>query len=274
MRFWPLPLLALTLAAQTPSFEVASIRLANITLTGSSPCGNTFKLSPDSVLASGIYRLDVLIEDAFRDVVDDFELPQWARNAGSFAISVKIPADTNVEMCNQMLQNLLAERFHLVADVETRNVEYYYVKVAKSGLKLKPVSGPPTDPNAAVTITVNNGLSRFIFRGAPADRVFNSVRGIALSNSRVLSFDANGYSSITNGRSYPVAGVVDETGLTGYYDGEIQFTLLMPSQRNQSPLPESVEDALARQLGLTLELRKTPGKVLVVRSMDRMPTEN
>jgi uncharacterized protein (TIGR03435 family) len=68
-----------------------------------------------------------------------------------------------------------------------------------------------------------------------------------------------------------IDSVIDETGLTGYYDGTFAFDPLL-SLHNESA--ESLKDSVARQLGLTLELRRTPGKVLVVRSADRTPTEN
>ena len=66
----------------------------------------------------------------------------------------------------------------------------------------------------------------------------------------------------------------DETGLTGYYDGDLEYTIPLTSQLEQFPPTESLPDAVVRQLGLTLELRRAPGKVLVIRSSDRTPTEN
>lgn len=209
------------------------------------------------MLASGIYNLARLVEDAYRNEVDGFDLPQWPGSL-SFAVNVSIPPNTSIGTCQQMLRNLLSERFHMVTAMEARDVERYYLKLAKSGLKLEPVSGPPADPNASVKSEAKDGLVRYTFRAAPASRVFSAVTAAAILDARR--------------RSLRIAGIVDETGLTGYYDGELEFTL--PSQPAQSPLPESLEEAIARQLGLTLELRKVPGKILVLRSADRMPTEN
>lgn len=69
--------------------------------------------------------------------------------------------------------------------------------------------------------------------------------------------------------------LVDETGLTGYYDGELEFQ--NSSQANaDDPFPQAptIDVALIEQTGLTLELRKAPGKILRIRSSDRLPTEN
>lgn len=273
VRFSILSLFALTLTAQTPSFEVASIRPAKSVGTIPPAICGTFNLNPESVmgpeslLPSGVHSLAALIEAAYHDEVDDFEFPEWTRGIRSlFAVSVHIPPGTTRRKCRQMLQNLLAERFRLVVGVETREVSRYYVKVAKSGLKLKSVA-PSAEANAGYSFSIENNVQRYVFRGASASRVFSTVRAAATLNALALGqspFSANSR----------IADVIDETGLTGYYDGEFQFPVPLASSPKQDFLPETLEDALARQLGLTLELRKAAGKVLLVRSSDRTPSEN
>jgi uncharacterized protein (TIGR03435 family) len=221
-------------------------------------------IGPESLLHSGVHPLAGLIEAAYHDEVDDFEIPKWTQGLRSlFAVSVSIPPGTTFRTCRKMLQNLLAERFHMVVGVETREVSRYYVKVAKSGLKLKSAK-PPDDPNTSYSFDVKDGNIRYVFRGASASRVFNTIRTAVLLNTQVqsaLSADSR------------IAAVIDETGLTGYYDGELQLPSPLASSPKQD-LSETLEDALTRQLGLTLELRRAPGKVLVIRSSDRTPTEN
>ncbi|MEO5924958.1 MAG: TIGR03435 family protein [Bryobacteraceae bacterium] len=272
MRFWAPLLLCLPLSAQTPTFEVASIRLANRTLTGLHLCGRVDVssdtiLSSESLLTSGIHRLDGLIDDAYRDEVDDFDLPQWVRNNGSFAVSVKIPPNTTARACRKMLQSLLAERFHLVVEIETRDVPRYYLKVAKSGMKLKS-AGPAADPDGGYVSSVKDGISRYVFNGAPASRVFRVIEMFAALDGRARRIGGKASLTITETSTH---GVIDEAGLTGYYDGDFQFAMLGILH---DEFAESLDDALKRQLGLTLELRKAPGKVLVIRSSDRTPTEN
>jgi uncharacterized protein (TIGR03435 family) len=197
--------------------------------------------------------------EAYRQETDHFDLPQWARSR--FAISVKIPPNTSIGICQQMLRNLLTERFHMITAVETREVSRYFLKVAKSGLKLKPVDGPPADPNASATMSMeDDGRQRYTFSRAPASRVFTALSAAIGVDSRA--------------RRIEISDIINETGLTGYYDGRLLFTLPTPSKLEQFPLPQSLDDAMVEQLGLTLELRKSPGRVLVIRSSDRTPTEN
>jgi len=86
MRFWILPLLAFKLAAQTPLFEVASIRPANPPFTLPPLCGGLIEspdniVSQESVLASGVYILEQLLTEAYRDEADDFNFdsPGWLK---------------------------------------------------------------------------------------------------------------------------------------------------------------------------------------------------
>lgn len=219
--------------------------------------------------SDGIHILSGLIEDAYQNEVDDFEFPQAART-GRFAVSVLIPPNTTVRTCRQMLQKLLTERFHLKTDVETRQVARYYLKVAKSGLKMKPVN-PPADASASYSFDVKDGNVRYVYRGAPMSRILISIRGHAALNARARGLQATGSVNDPSFRLAAVDSVVDETGLTGSYDGAYEFA---PAASLRSEFSESLSDALTRQLGLTLELRRAPGKVLVIRSADRTPTEN
>lgn len=219
----------------------------------------------ESVLASGSRTLVALISDAYQDSVDGSDFPQWVRNGDRFALSVKIPPNTTAGMCREMLRNLLAERFHLVTGVETREVARLYITVAKSGLKLKPADKSAADPNARVSSGPVDGKVRYTYRTTPIARIINDIRNHAIMEAQVTG--------LVNDPSFRIAaggGVVDETGLTGYYDGSFDFYATRPPD----DLAESLKDAMIRQLGLTLELRRAPGKVLVIRSGDRIPTEN
>ena len=153
----------------------------------------------------------------------------------------------------------------MVTAVETREVARLYLKVAKSGLKLKPANQSATDPNAPITSTLVPGTIHYTYHATPITRIITSIANLAVLESRV-----NG---LINDPAFRIAsgtGVVDETGLTGAYDGSFDFYSNPPPD----DVRESLKDVLTRELGLTLELRRTPGKVLVIRSGDRMPTEN
>jgi uncharacterized protein (TIGR03435 family) len=66
--------------------------------------------------------------------------------------------------------------------------------------------------------------------------------------------------------------VVDETGLTGYYDGQIEYQSSAAAKADT--LAKAPALTIVDQLGLTLEVRKAPRKFLVIRASDRAPTEN
>lgn len=70
--------------------------------------------------------------------------------------------------------------------------------------------------------------------------------------------------------SISIADIVDETGLAGYYSGEFRYWAAPVTD----PLAQTAEDASEEQLGLTWQLRKAPGTILVIRSSARAPTEN
>ena len=255
MRFWILLLLPLALTGQTLSFEVASVRFSSQPSTPKAPCSGS--PNPESLLDTGIHTFRTLVTAAYDDQADDFDLPVWT-NSSRFALSVKIPPHTTVAKCREMLRNLLTERFHLVLAEETRQLPRYSLKVAKSGLKLKLASQPAPDQSAVTTVPSDH--LRLAFRGASMARIVTSIENFIELDARFRRVE----------RFKPV--VVDQTGLSEYYDGGLDFTL--PPLGEKFPATESLEDAVLRQLGLTLEMRKVPGRVLVLRSADQMPTDN
>ena len=88
-------------------------------------------------------------------------LPDWV-NSVAYDIVAKVPAGTTLKQSNAMLQNLLVDRWGLVAHTEARPGEIYELTVAKGGSKLKtgltekydfsmPLLFPPRAPSASAT---------------------------------------------------------------------------------------------------------------------------
>src|SRR4051812_40439427 len=132
---------------------------------------------------------------------------------------------------------------------------------------MKPAAAPATDANFGPSVQVINSVAKSTFKGTPMSRIASGVEARLILDVRSRSFRATGVVIDPSFRFASVRGLVDETGLTGYYDGEFSTSVGI----QQSELAESLEDALTRQLGLTLERRRAPGKILVIRSSDRMP---
>jgi uncharacterized protein (TIGR03435 family) len=130
--FW---LLAVVLAfAQPPKFEMADVHV--------SPTARTFGQNFGGVLRDGQYvnrdaTMLKLIGAAY-DVSEDNIAggPGWI-TSDLFDVIAKVPAGTTLATASLMLQNLLAERFHLVIRNDTRPVPRYVLTVGKSGSKLK-----------------------------------------------------------------------------------------------------------------------------------------
>ena len=71
--------------------------------------------------------------------------------------------------------------------------------------------------------------------------------------------------------------VVDQTGLTGAYNFNLDWTPAVGAAAGASsdaPAVPALFEAVEAQLGLKLENRKLPLPVIVIDRVDRAPTEN
>lgn len=150
----------------------------------------------------------------------------------------------------KMVQNLLADRFHLTAHRETRDLSIFEIVVAKSGPKLtrstRPPDGPPTVGYSPGELAVGNAtiadLATFLQRFVTDRPVF------------------------------------DGTGITGKYDLSLRWT---PDDAQTEPGHEAADNntfpgfftAIQEQLGLKLQEEKRPAQVFVIDHLD-MPSEN
>jgi uncharacterized protein (TIGR03435 family) len=196
--------------------------------------------------------------------------PSWL-NSDRYDIAAKA-ATTNptIDQYHQMLQALLAERFHLAVHRETREVPIYTIAPAKNGGKLEESrpgscvepgapSPPPGEPAPVVCGTFFTGPASLDVRRMRMSQIANTL-------------------SIVLARP-----VVDKTGFTGTYDFHIEFSPdgvgLTPGFRPgleaapDNTLP-SIFTVLQKQLGLRLESEKGPSEVLFIDHAERIPTTN
>jgi uncharacterized protein (TIGR03435 family) len=106
------------------------------------------------------------IEFAYR--VNDIDLapgwPAWLESfAGAYDIGGKPAGRVTDEQCRQMVQSLLADRFHLQLHRETKERGVYFLVIAKNGTKLREVK--PASPKAGGGVRINRALmqSRRVF---------------------------------------------------------------------------------------------------------------
>jgi uncharacterized protein (TIGR03435 family) len=248
-----LALFFVAMAAQAPdTFEVASIKRTSPGAVGSSTGfqnGAGFKLENGTLKHVIQYAYDLR----------DFQLTGlsgWMLSERYDILAKGVLTDgpsTYLEMTDKQreaafalirkrLQKLLADRFHLVLHTETRELPIYGLVVAKGGVKMQPNTSPST---------AGQGMTR-----GPA-----MYYGTRVSVDQVAENLA-----IVTGRP-----VVNETGLTGFYDVKLQWT--PDSEPAETATGPTLVIAIQEQLGLKLEAKKGPVEIVVVDRAER-PTEN
>ncbi len=198
-------------------------------------------------------------------------------------IDATMPADTTKEQLQEMLRNLIVERFKLAYHQGAKDFPAYALLVAKGGPKMQESAASPAPPanesNPATLPPI--GPDGFPVRsrlapGQPGAYVFlgqggrrrlygqgQTMQDLAKGLEFQLWQDAG-----PNTRRIPVA---DATGLTAKYD----YTLTYASQgAPDAELLPDVFGALQSQLGLRLEERKVLGQVMVIDHMEKAPAAN
>lgn len=220
----------------TERFEVASVRISP-----SSGTGKTSWSDPGGTTFTATnIPLRILIQMAYE--VDEKQISgDDLLGSEQYDVAAKPEGGGMLtsERLKPMLISLLAERFGLVTHRETKAVSGYALVTAKGGSKLH-ASDASREAKGAIL------RGRII--GQAADMLLlASMLGRPLGES-----------------------VVDKTGIEGTYDIDLKFA---PEDSADSSLP-SIFTAIQEQLGLKLESRKVPMKMLVIDRCRRVPTEN
>ena len=168
--------------------------------------------------------------------------PNWLETAG-WDIDARFPAGASPAQVPQMMQAMLADRFHLVTHRETRMLPVYTLIVAKSGIKLQEGNGSGSMSAGPRLIRYSSG----------------TMRELAGQLSSYL------------GRE-----VIDRTGMTGGYSISLSFAPVDPGALAGDAAPDSapsIFQALQDQAGLKLESTKGPVEILVIDRAEK-PTAN
>jgi bla regulator protein BlaR1 len=242
----PSPILAQSQAVSPlPTFDVASIKPSKAA-EGSS----TWNSSPAGSLRMQNQTLRDLIRIAYGVRDDQISAgPKWL-DADRYNIDAKAAAPAKDSRLLLMLQALLVDRFKLSYHEETKPLRGFALVIGKKGLNIN-----------AVQPSQNNQL--------------NTKGGHMVAKAVSLTKLAQMLSNLVG---YPVT---DETHVSDVFDFTLDWT---PDPRRGSddgqtttvsdpsagvPLDSALED----QLGLKLEVRKIPTKVLVIDHADK-PSEN
>jgi uncharacterized protein (TIGR03435 family) len=271
--------------APSPAFEVASVRRADPKTSGQHGLtmrGGPGTSDPDQIAYSNITLMTMLLNanDAFPFQIEG---PAWL-GSEQYDISAKVPSGATKDQFRLMLMNMIVERFHLVFHRESREVAGFELQIGKNGSKLKasaladssnaepPRSGPPAPPK-----TDADGFPQLDHPGvAVAMKMVPNAKGPSI----YLTFRAQGLAGLAHTIGEELGRpVVDKTGLAGKYDFKLEFAPASgpPAQGLPDALDESgpgILTATREQLGLKLEPKKVPLDMLIVDSVEKVPTEN
>jgi uncharacterized protein (TIGR03435 family) len=194
--------------------------------------------------------------------------PAWINSEG-YDIDAKPAANTDPKQIWLMWQTLLADRFKLRLQRETRDLPIYDLTVAKGGPRLpaaKPagcVSFPPGTPPRHVPGKVDCG-----YVSGPG-----SQPGCCVIRGRKVHV-ADLVRELASILDRPV---LDKTGYTGEFDLDLSFTpdealKGFPIKPPTYPSLPNIFAALEEQLGLKLTSAKGPVEVLVIDHAERPAT--
>jgi uncharacterized protein (TIGR03435 family) len=233
-------LISVSAAAQPrPKFDVASVKPGATTR----PIRVTGRVDPDGINFTNM-TLRLLIQRAFEVKAYQIAAPDWANNE-RFVIVAKAAGPTPQSQLMEMLQTLLADRFHLAFHRENKDVPGYALVLSKSGMKLKEDPHDDSPKASNVDGDDNGGL------------VFNHVTVGILAGV------------LTGSLNQPV---LDETGLKGSYTFHLAWSEEKRPDADPLAAP-SVFTAVQETLGLKLEPRRVPLDMFIVDHVER-PTGN
>ena len=230
---------AAALCAQTPAFEVVSIK-ANPAAGGVSSVRN----SPQRITMENV-TLQKVILGAY-GIPDDrgyaLSGPNWL-GTDRFDIQATYAAGTTAAQLRQMIQGMLAERFKLALQRETRQMPVLALVVGKNGPKLHP---------------------------AEAGQGRTSAGPGKLEASKITMQKLADLLGRLTGQQ-----VIDATELKGGFDFTLEWT---PDETQPATGGDaggaSLFAAVQEQLGLKLEGRKAPVEILVVDHVEKVPVGN
>jgi uncharacterized protein (TIGR03435 family) len=238
-----------------PTFEVATVRPNN-----SGEQSAQIRIQSGGRLVGTNQTLRNLVRNAWN--VQPFQMaggPDWFGTA-RYDINAKA-AEADLDASGGLpypqfmwrLQALLHERFGLVTHWESRELPVYALVLGRAdgklGPKLRPHAGDCESqlPPGAPRVTPNCGTS--INSGG------GTVRGVGITMATFVRNLSGG-----TGRQ-----VLDETGLAGAYDLDLDFA---PEASADTSRP-SLFAAIPEQLGLKLDPQRAPVDVLVVDAASR-----
>jgi uncharacterized protein (TIGR03435 family) len=260
----------LAINAQTPQFEVVSIKVAP------PPDGRGMRVSSQGGPGSkdpGLYtcencQISGIIQDAYKLQSYQFSGQSWMDEA-RFMISAKVPEGATHDQFRQMLQNMLLERFKLTSHHEKKEMAAFDLVVARNGPKIKEAK-PGEEPEPAKFGPMKKDENGYPILPASRQPMMMAVKG-GFSTERFVDETMEMFAEMLADR---LAGPVnDATGLKGKYDFELRWIQDGGVPREDSP-GVTLLQAIQEQLGLKVQKTKSMVDIFVVDHLEKTPTEN
>ena len=255
------------------AFEVASIKEA-----GGTPGGSRLS-SPDRFRHPRISLLE-LIGEAYS--LQRFRIiggGGWIAST-LFEVEAKAPFEPSGEQMKGMLRRLMTERFRLRTHVETREMPFYALTVAREDKRLgSQFNHTTTDCPTIAAERQRRGESPPRIPSRPGEAPLCTTfiyQRVSLGGTPVLRYRTSGTSmgQFADWLASPTGGtVIDHTGLTGGFDIDLEFAGGGIATRASADDTPSVFTAVQEQLGLQLKSQRGPVEVLVIDAAER-PTLN
>ena len=197
--------------------------------------------------------------------------PGLDSDSARFTIEAKIPEGSTKGAVNQMLQNLLADRFKVTLHRETKNGPVYELVVVKKGPMLR-------EPAAAVApgtpFTWKQDKDGYMQPpgGSEGTMDLPESGGWRIVGSRQTTSDLATTLSLRLKRP-----VLDKTGLTDKYDYNLTYSTGQGAAGQPGVASDPAPDLIAAvrdQLGLKLESKTGSIEMLVIDHIEKVPTAN
>ncbi len=220
-------------------FEVTSVKHAEFRPGGAPPC----MCEPAGRIAYRLTPLKFIIQRAYKLQDLQIEGPEWLATE-RFDVDAKLPEGATPQQAPAMFQAMLAERFKLAAHFVDRERSGFVLTVAPSGHKLSAAKG--------------GGYSM------PRDETGYHLRGTLTIGTLADVLSQNLQSP-----------VVDETGLEGPFSVKLDFAPdLQSPDAGDVVVAQPLPAAMLGQLGIKMEAKKIPVRILVIDHIEKTPSEN
>jgi len=222
-----------------------------------------------------VVDLKYLVDRAWKSYYE-VKGPGWLETQAVAVDATMLPTTTEAQF-QEMLRNLITERFALKYHIETKEIAGYTLSVANGGPKMKQSTivpgAPDVPPNAVHFKKGDNGFPAFT-EALPPGR-YHAEFGSDFGSRIVCQWCdipdlANGLHRRLNDP------VTDATGLTAKYDYTLTFANDPAPGAGPSDAPNPLPTlfaALQSQLGLKLDRGKVKVEMMVIDHMEKPPTD-